>query len=68
MNRAVHFIVDEDEKKLCYAKGSSSNRDSVCLLMQRLNAGDQVYVKFVGSGNIRLNKSFFQGTFLYKTD
>ena len=52
------FIAGESEQSLCYAKGSGSFGDAVCLLMQRLNAGDQVCVKFAESGQIRLQKSY----------
>ena len=63
----VKFLsyVGESEESLCVAKGQSGGHDSICLLLQPLNAGDEVYVKFKGSGQVILSKCFLHATYLY---
>ena len=58
--------VGETEETLCVAKGQGGGHDSICLLLQPLNAGDEVYVKFRGNGQVILSKCFFHATYLYK--
>ena len=58
----------EAEEQLCFAKGQSGGFDAVCLLVRALNAGDQLYTRFKGSGHILLIGTQFQATFLYNTN
>lgn len=58
------------EQEIGWAKGQSGQFDGVSILLQPLEAGDQLFLRYDddGDGEVQTYQTYFQVAFLYEPD